>query len=395
MLKVYTASTFEIDNIDTAVKSICSQLYKQGEIGKGAIGLISCQYEFVTGGVVDALRKALPFPISGCTSSTMAMAPVPDGMSRDQAEGDLCLLLTVLSTDKPDEFKFISAVTEPVSLQSDLSAACRPVFENREKPSLVWVCAPNVGTVAGDTLVDTITEQSGGAPIFGGFSVDDSFDFQQNCFVITPDGDYRDRISITLFYGDLKPSFYNASISEKRIFDREFMVTEANGNEVISINDRSSTEFLELIGITPEMARSAVLTNLVLAIYVDDDSYYPRQIINFSDNDTLILGGTVTAGTRFRVGGYDKTDMLDAARQILEKAVQNKRDKQFAVILSCASRSVLLGAESLDEIHMIREAIGDLPFLMMYAGGEICPLVRDNGEVFSHFQNGAFIICVI
>jgi hypothetical protein len=149
------------------------------------------------------------------------------------------------------------------------------------------------------------------------------------------------------------------------------------------------------------MARSAVLTNLVLAICVDESTYIPRQIIGLSDNETLILGGTVEKGTRFRVGGFDKTDMLDSAQTIAQKAFEDNQNKQpenkksFAVVLSCASRSMLLGAESLDEVHMLRETIGNLPFLMAYAGGEICPLVRNDGSVFSHFQNGAFIICAI
>ncbi|MDR0984533.1 MAG: FIST C-terminal domain-containing protein [Ruminococcus sp.] len=392
MKNVYTASTLEIDNIQSAVSSICSQLEQQGEISAGTIGFIACQYEFVLSGVVDGLRKALPFPIVGCTSSTMAGAPVPNGLPQSQSEGDLCLVMTVLCGD---EFSVETAITEPVSLDKSIDDACRPIFENRKKPSFVWTFAPNVGTVAGDLLVEAVTEQSGGALVFGGFSVDDSPTFQENCFVIMPDGDYRDRVGFVFLYGDIQPLFFSASISVKRIFDREFMVTQANGNEVISINDRSSVEFLDLIGITPEMAKSAVLTNLVLAVYVDDSTYYPRQIVGFSDNETLILGGTIEAGTRFRVGGFDKTDMLGSANEIVKKAFEHKSEKSFAFILSCASRSMLLGSESLDEIHMVREVIGDLPFLMAYAGGEICPLVRDDGSVFSHFQNGAFIICVI
>jgi hypothetical protein len=395
MIKVYTASTIEIDDVQSAVSSICSQLEQQGDVNNGVVGFISCQYEFVTSGVVDGLRKALPFPIAGCTSSTMAIAPVPNGLQHSQAEGDLCLLLTVLSADGGEEFSVETAVTDIVSLDKDIEVACRPAFENRKKPSFIWAFAPNVSTVAGDLLVEAVTKLSDGSLVFGGFAVDDSPTFQENCFVIMPDGDFRDRVGLVFFYGDIQPSFYNASISEKRIFDREFMVTEANGNEVISINDRSSVEFLDTIGITPEMARSAVLTNLVLAIYVDDSTYYPRQIIGFSDNETLILGGTVEKGTRFRVGGFDKTDMLDSAYEIVKKAEQSKQKKSFAFIFSCASRSMLLGAESLDEVHMVRETIGDLPFLMAYAGGEICPLVRKDGSVFSHFQNGAFIVCVV
>jgi hypothetical protein len=133
----------------------------------------------------------------------------------------------------------------------------------------------------------------------------------------------------------------------------------------------------------------------VLAIQVDKTSYYPRQIVGLGDNDTLLLGGTVEPGTRFRVGGFDKLDMLTAAQEAAGKVSGYRKEKSFAVILSCASRFVLLGSESLDEIHMVREAMAGLPFTMAYAGGEICPLLRDDGSVFSHFQNGAFIICAI
>jgi hypothetical protein len=392
MIKIYTASTLEIDDVQSAVASICSQLKQQGEIADGTVGIIACQYEFVTSGVVDGLKKALPFPIAGCTSSTMAVSPVPNGLQQSQTEGNLCLMLTVLCGN---EFSVETAVTEPVSLESDLKAACRPIFENRKKPVFIWPFSPCVSTVAGDLLVDAVAELSDGAFVFGGFSVDDSPTFQENCFVITPDGNYRDRVGFIMFYGDIQPSFFCSSISEKRIFHREFIVTQANGNEVISINNKSAIEFLDTIGITPEMARSSVLTNLVLAVYVDESTYYPRQIINFSDNNTLILGGTIKVGTRFRVGRFDKADMISSAQKITKKALENRHEKSFAVILSCASRSVLLGSESLDEVHMVRETIGDLPFLMAYAGGEICPLIRNDGSSLNHFQNGAFIICLI
>jgi hypothetical protein len=213
--------------------------------------------------------------------------------------------------------------------------------------------------------------------------------------VITPEGEYRDCVGFVFLYGDVQPTFYWASISDKRIFDRWFMVTEANGNEVISINDRSALDFLDLIGITTEMVREAVLTNIVLAIQEDDSSYFPRQITGLSDNNTLMLCGIVENGTRFRVGGFDKVDMLDAARDVAKSAFAHSSEKAFALVLSCASRFVLLGSESLDEIHMVREAIPGMPFMMAYAGGEICPHVRGDGSLANRFQNGAFVMCAI
>jgi hypothetical protein len=393
MLKVFSASTIEIDDCETAVSSIRAQLEGQGEIGANALGLIICHYEFVLCGVVDALRETLPFPIAGYTASAMAVSPIPAGKHQSEAEGDLCLTLMVLWGDG---ITFATATTEPVALDKDIAASCAPVFAGREKPALVFAFGPNVGMVAGDLLVEAVTAQTGGAPVFGGFCVDDSPTFMENCFVITPEGDYPDRVGFVFLYGDVKPTFYKASISEKRIFDRWFMVTEANGNEVLSINDRPPLEFLEVIGITKEMAQEAVLTNLVVAVQEEDGSYFPRQIIGYSDNDTLLLGGTVENGARFRVGGFDKKDMLEAAQVAAQNTFAHSHEKAFALVLSCASRFVLLGSESLDEIHMLRQAIPGMPFLMGYAGGEICPHMHGDGSLHhNRFQNGAFILCAI
>jgi hypothetical protein len=393
MMQVYTASTIEIDDSEAAVSSIRAQLAQQGEIGANALGLIVCHYEFVLSGVVDALRETLPFPIAGYTSSTMAASPIPKGKLQSDAEGDLCLTLMVLWGDG---VSFETATTEPVALDKDIAPICAPIFAGREKPALVFAFGPNVVMVAGDLLVEAVTVQTGGAPVFGGFAVDDSPTFMDNCFVITPDGDFRDRVGFVLLYGDIEPTFYSASISEKRIFDRWFMVTEANGNEVISINDRSPLDFLEVIGITKEMAREAVLTNLVIAVQEEGETYFPRQIVGYSDNDTLLLGGTVEKGTRFRVGGFDKSDMLEAAQVAAKNAFAHSHEKAFALVLSCASRFVLLGSESLDEVHMLRQAIPGMPFLMGYAGGEICPHMQRDGSIHhNRFQNGAFVLCAI
>jgi hypothetical protein len=393
MLKVLTASTIEIDDRDAAVSSLRAQLAQQGEIGADALGLIICHYEFVLNGVVDALREALPFPIAGYTASTMATSPIPKGKLQSEAEGDFCLALMVLWGDN---VSFQTATTDQVALDKDIAPICAPIFAGREKPALVWAFGPNVVTVAGDLLVNAVTEQTGGAPVFGGFAVDDSPTFFENCFVITPDGDFRDRVGFVLLYGDVKPTFYSASISEKRIFDRWFMVTEANGNEVISINDRSPLEFLDAIGITKEMVREAVLTNLVLAIQEDDETYFPRQTAGFSDNNTLLLAGTVEKGARFRVGGFDKVDMLEAAQVAAKNIFEHSHEKAFTLVLSCASRFVLLGSESLDEVHMLRQAIPGMPFLMGYAGGEICPHMLSDGTIHhNRFQNGGFVMCAI
>jgi small ligand-binding sensory domain FIST len=71
-------------------------------------------------------------------------------------------------------------------------------------------------------------------------------------------------------------------------------------------------------------------------------------------------------------------------------------DRRATLIFSCVVRRMMFGAEPLVEAAMIEEKLnGDSPFMLAYAGGEICPTsVRAEG-VTNRFHNYSIIACIL
>jgi hypothetical protein len=40
-------------------------------------------------------------------------------------------------------------------------------------------------------------------------------------------------------------------------------------------------------------------------------------------------------------------------------------------------------------------AAGDIPYVLAYAGGEICPVRGEDGKLRNHFHNFTFSLCVL
>jgi hypothetical protein len=117
------------------------------------------------------------------------------------------------------------------------------------------------------------------------------------------------------------------------------------------------------------------------------------------DQDNNILcGGDVPEGATVRIAVYEKNDILKAARDSVREAMGNSGGPApTAIIYSCATRSVQLGADSLAEMDLLREEAGNAPFLFAYAGGEICPIAysQDSGDSNNKFHNQTFCICLL
>ena len=65
-MQAFTASTFEIDDVQAAVAEILEQL--QSRLCQNSVGIISCYAEFIDSGVVEALCNQLPFDVVGITT---------------------------------------------------------------------------------------------------------------------------------------------------------------------------------------------------------------------------------------------------------------------------------------------------------------------------------------
>jgi len=90
MIRMLTAFTREIDDIDAAVAEILKPLDLQKQRLKNSVGILMFHPSFLETGVIKAVSEALPFDSIGCTTSYLA-AP--------GAIADMMLTVTVLTSD--------------------------------------------------------------------------------------------------------------------------------------------------------------------------------------------------------------------------------------------------------------------------------------------------------
>ncbi|MDR0991679.1 MAG: FIST C-terminal domain-containing protein [Ruminococcus sp.] len=379
-MKVVTAHTTEIDNVKAAAEDIKNQL---GEIDtypeENTFGFLSCHFEFVRSGAAEAIIKALPFPVFGATSSLMGT---------NNACGELILTLTVVSGEEIEKVEITA--TPPVKDNTDLDALIAPIFgDTDKKPALVWVCAPDFVLINGDMLCESYNKIGYGVPLFGMYAVDDSPLFNEECYVFTKDLISRDRVVFMKIYGDIKPFTAAISIPRAKILPRVGMVTKSDKNTVYEIDGKPASEFLGKFGLAEQLEISGAISALSLIVNNKNETHYhSRTLLGINPDGSALTGGSVKTGSEIRIGLFDRDGMLEAASDMLQNAL-DKTHISVMFICCCATRSVALGCQDMDEINLAGELSDRVPFALSYAGGEIAPHGSDN----AFFHNQSFCIC--
>ena len=166
MVKVLTAYTEEIDDVEASVSNILEQLAPEKNLLKNSAALVHCYYEFIESGVVEALNKQLGFPAIGTTTTALgASGPI----------GDLGLSLTVLTSN---DIRFSAGVSDPVH-SGEILRPLRDLYKKisagfNEKPSMVFAFPPLLKEEGqgGDAFVAELDKAfGGGIPLFGSLPV--------------------------------------------------------------------------------------------------------------------------------------------------------------------------------------------------------------------------------
>ncbi|MCL2042718.1 MAG: FIST C-terminal domain-containing protein [Treponema sp.] len=392
MIKTLTAQTAEVDDVKTAVEQIQSQLGTGGLL-KNTIGIAACHYEFVHSGVLKGITEALPFDIVGTISS---------GQSAADAYGTLLFTLIVLTSDEVEFDKVLtpSLLNEPGRVIADTyTAAVRP-----EKPALLLTFAPFMIQNSGDEYVNVLSEASGGVPCFGTIAVDDTLDFA-NCFMLADGEHHRDRMAIIPVYGNIHPKFYIANISESRILEKSADVTKSAGHILMEVNGRPVTDFFEDLGLTKASETQYALSSLPFLLdYNDGTPRVSKIFVTLTPEKYAICAGAMPEGSTFWIASSDKDDVLlttGEAVDLLLKDIKN-RPGSGLLIYSCISRGMTFGGDQFREIELVREKLGsavqpalNVPFMMAFSGGEICPTQVSDDKAINRFHNNAFIACLL
>jgi hypothetical protein len=380
------AWTLEVDDPAVAVAEILKQLDLENQLLAHSAGFITCSYDYVEAGMVQAICDALPFDVVGCTTLTNAT---------NQEAGTLLLCVSVLTAD---DCRFTA--THTPALGDNAHAVIGETFQHAvaqlgEQPGLTLAFLPMLGTVSGELMLHALNDAAAGAPIFGTIACDSDTAHYSNTFTIHNGTCSRDSMSMLLIGGNVRPQFVVTSTSEQNLHKQQAVITSSEGSVLKEVNGMSAREYFAFIGLSQGEGIEGMSSVPFVVNYNDGSQPVARAIYSLNDDGSASCGGVMPEGGTFSIGRMDVDDILLTAEQSLETLLK-KADINGIIMFPCLGRNMVLGVTPLSEIEKVQGVLGNtFPWHLAYSGGELCPVYGNDGCTVNRFHNFTFIACAI
>jgi hypothetical protein len=379
MIRSFTATTREVDDVQVATAEILNAINPERNLLKNSLGVISCFSEFAETGVLAAICEALPFDCIGATTCICS------------AGGQTDQILFAITVFTSDDCSF-DTISIPVGENYDDSISnslSKKLQNNDERPSLMLGYFPLINTISGDMLLTAIDKTTGGIPLFGTVAVDHKIDYSTAMTIHNGKG-YREAVVLGMIYGPVNYSFEIASLNEDKIRKQRAIITSSDGNILISVNGKAALEYLEEIG----LQREELLAGLgILPLVIDHkDGTKPiaRAVFAITPNGNAVCGGAMPINATLAIGRVDMVDVLSTT----EKNFKPMVERNCTVLsYSCIARYIALGVNQGAEAEKIADLARDMRYLFAISGGEMCPLFDASGNLKNYFHNYTNVFC--
>ena len=394
MLQCASIYTYEIDDPQIAFEEIEAQLKEKITLLEHSIGIVLCHPEFISSGTLQYISKRLPFELVGMTSAAQAV--------NDEA-GELLFTLFVMTSD---DVMFKAGVTEDVS--EDIDGPIKTAFGKitakvPDLPKLAIIFPPLLLQYAGDAYVHVLQQIIPGTPIFGGVANDDTVALE-GCETIYNGKNYTNTMAFILCYGNIQPRFFVGTFSEDRVMPYKGEVTKSNGPFVHEINEISAYTYFENIGLVRPDDPAFGEANVFFVPFVihqkkrKDYDGIPviRARASLMKDGAAIFLGEVDEGSTFTMLISDADDILSTTLQTIVQ-LNELSNVNGALMLSCIARRLMtMSLSPRAELEAVRNTVDpEIPFMVGYANGEICPTSMRNGIPVNRYHNFSLIILVI
>jgi hypothetical protein len=385
MIKMLTACTAEIDDVEAAVDEIQGQLDVSRSLLANSVGIIACHYEFIKTGVVEALCKGLPFPVTGCTTL---------GNAARGRYGLELLSIMVMTSDDVVFSPAISADLDVADVDTGIGAAYKQALENLGgEPAMILAYAPLMPTLGAAPIMNSLNRFSGGIPVFGTICCDSTSYFSESRVIYNGKAE-QSSLALVLIKGNIQPNFSLITIPEANLQKLTAVVTDSEECLVKKVNDMPFLDYLETVGIP----KSGVITSKgsfpIMVDYNDGSRPIGLAIYSTTAEGYALLGGEIPKGSTIAIANLDYAGILETAEEAALKAAA--RCNSGLLIYPCLTRNLALGANSDDELKKIVETLGeDHPYQICYSGGEICPVLIGGGSLMNRVHNFTCIVCAL
>ena len=127
----------------------------------------------------------------------------------------------------------------------------------------------------------------------------------------------------------------------------------------------------------------------------EDGARHYRACIMATDDGSLVLCGNAPIGSNLSFAVMSLESVVEGAHYIAKKA-QEQAQGRGVLAYVCAARSWALGLNDMAENEAFKEVLGtQIPYQVVYVGGEIYPTRLNDNSVVSILQNDSLIVCIL
>ncbi|MDL2217277.1 FIST C-terminal domain-containing protein [Christensenellaceae bacterium OttesenSCG-928-M15] len=393
MIKSATLFTYELDSPEFAFRELNAQLLDKIELLKNTVGILMCDPEFIDAGVLEYVADRLPFPIAG--ASTMCQA----------VNGETGILMLSLMVLTSDDVEFSVGATQAVEpFGENIERVTKDAYIDAAKqlsdvPKLIIAFPPLIAENGGDQYVEAFEAVCPNVPIFGTLAVEDDMQFL-NCYNYTSAACSKTLMSFILVSGNVNPRFHIATISNDRALPYTGEITKSYRHIVHEINNLKCSDYFESIGFSKDGVLDKGLQFVPYLLDFNKREDYDgipvvRAMVYFDENGHGVCRGYMYENSVFTLTNPTDEDVLKTSEKTFS-AIAKEADAQAILIFSCMVRKMTLGSEPLKEATLLLNAMPpQTPFMLAYAGGEICPTTSTSEKVTNRFHNYSLIALIL
>ena len=380
-----TAYTEEVDEVEDALNEILGQI-DMGALKKNTVGLITCHFDFLDIGFLDALCQKLPFDIIGMTTLASANS---HGLSM------YALSLTVLTSDDVVFETTMTGALNPDDYREKMETAYSGVTQKHSgSPAMIITFFPFFKEVSGAVMHHAFDEICGGVPFWGSLAADPDISYLHSK-VFRNGNVSKDGMAMVLLYGQVNPEFIIVSIAKHDIRKDRGQITDSDGCILKEINGIPAVKYLENMGVF--LMKDATITTPLMVYYEGSVEPVALGIYNLNDDGSLLCGGEMTKGASVAVGQISNEGILSTAKESLNSVLACGK-RSGVLYLPCITRHVMLVPNHNAELELIAEKMENgrvMPYMVGYSGGEVCPVRDESGVLRNRFHQFTFSACVL
>ncbi|MCL2064239.1 MAG: FIST C-terminal domain-containing protein [Candidatus Cloacimonetes bacterium] len=395
MIKLYTAITKEVDDPKKAVEEISEQLNFKENMLKNTVGIVHYYYEYIETGVFEALAEALPFKMVGCVTAYVAASG---------GFGDAALTITMLTSDDAD-FSIFSLNDLGKKSHEIISEELKNLFHEmskKETPKVAMTFMSPLKNYSGDDLVAVANSIEKTIPIFGTLAFylgQDEFHEQ----IITNNAVSADSLVLLAIYGDVNPKFHvSTSFDFDESLDTGGVITEADGPTLKAVNGISAVQYLknqDMLTTDNAVFGSAIWAVPAILSYPSGTKVVRAFVTIIDGTEYILATGSMDTGAKIKFSFLDGDKTLASAKKLINDLTDKKENDVIAY--SCGARAWALGVNHSGEAKIFEETGSifkqkysvPLNYCVAYSGGEICPILNDEGKLVNTLHNYTLIAC--